>query len=225
MGNRVNVDVPGGITEYVLPSTVGGYEGIYGAWGARKTTNNGSMFFRLDERWSPGKNTAFDISVTYWANGGTFSFKYSDYKGNPQEKVVNKQGSGWQTAVISVDDADLTKTLLPGGNNFALTSGGDGDDIFHLVILKPKGGSPPSDQTCPKHAAGWNSFSPSSCSTFTSTRASGFTREDCPVISQSLAGGRWSSFVANYSKVGGGEDFPVSGSGVYTFSCRKKSAS
>lgn len=225
MGNRFNVDVPGGTTEYVARSAVGGYEGIYGAWGARKTTNNGSMFFRLDERWSKRADTAFEIVVTYWAGGGTFGFKYYDSFGNLQEKVVNKSGSGWKTATISISGADLTKTLLPGGNNFALTSAGDGDDIFHLVIVRPKGSSPPPTWTCPKYAAGWQSFSLAVCTSFPSLNASDFTAGDCPAITQSADGGWWSSYVANYSSVGGAEDFPVAGTGIYTFSCRKKSAS
>lgn len=224
MGNRYNQDVPGGTTEYVPPAAVGGGEGVYGAWGARKTANNGSMFFRLDERWSLRTKTAFDIFVTYWADGGTFGFKYYDSSGNLQEKVVTKNGTGWQTATISITNADLTKTLIPGGNNFALTSGGDGDDIFHLVIVSPKGSSPPPTWTCPKYAASWNSFSPVVCTSFPSLSASSFTAGDCSAITQSASGGWWTTYVANYSQAGGATDFAVEGNGIYTFSCRRKPA-
>ncbi|MDP2874279.1 MAG: hypothetical protein Q8N84_03235 [bacterium] len=224
MGNRFNVDVSGGITEYVLPSAVGGTDQVYGAWGARKTTNNGSMFFRLDDRWAKKTDTAFDIMVTYWADGGTFGLNYYDALGNLQEKPVTKSGSGWKTATISISNADLTKTLITGGNNFALTSGGDGDDIFHLVIVRPKGSSPPPTLTCPQYAAGRNSFSPTACTSFPSLKASDFTVGDRLAVSQSANGGWWTTYVASYSQAGGMSDFSVAGGGPFAFSCLRKSS-
>ncbi|MCD6290466.1 MAG: DNRLRE domain-containing protein, partial [Anaerolineae bacterium] len=119
----------------------------YGRHARRTDEAHGNQFmsFDVDDRWqfagqlpvASGGRARYEVDVWYldWGNDSWY-LEYNDSQGElHQVQVVKEDTRRWRKASWTLNDLFLGNAL-PGGADLRLNSAGDGDDVFHKVVVR-----------------------------------------------------------------------------------------
>jgi hypothetical protein len=122
---------------------------VYGYHTARRTdqaSGNNFMYFDLDDEYRPslasGSNFNWEVTATFVNKGSDkLSLEYVDKDGQNIKQSITKgsalgQVDNWVDYKWTLTDADFLNNKMNGAD-FRINAEGDGDEIFHRVIVKP----------------------------------------------------------------------------------------